>query len=344
MVDFIDECVETVSRVQELLKHDTEWMQRYDAYASKIHENIEKIREDKTKFYEWPPLNLYMTVLQAKGQMLYSLRYLGQDVAKIKVGKGNITITTKDFSETNERDFDCCVKLEGDGWRTEKAKEFRKHFSKNPPRTELSKKKNEEHRLESLLLTEFTKQVREEKLIVNIQPVKLADHVRFQMPTPLGASSMKNLKYSGAFGGGIDIISRVGIGSSTKLCIMEVKDENNSKEPPAKVIQQGLAYATFVRELLRTKSGETWWKIFGFKRNIPATLEIYVVCAMPLSITNNDTSFANVKIKADPENMSTYPDDSFHLHYLYFQEQENQFTDISTSLPKCQTSRSPCPT
>ncbi|MCX5905301.1 MAG: hypothetical protein NTV89_17940, partial [Proteobacteria bacterium] len=129
-------------------------------------------------------------------------------------------------------------------------------------------------------------------------------------------------------GGGIDIISRIGTGRATKLCIMEVKDENHSKEPPTKVIQQGLAYATFIRELLRSNSGEEWWKIFGFNGKCPYKPELYVTCVMP-STVNNDKSFAGNIIKNDQ--------DSFHLHYIYFREENNKLRDIETSLEKCNT-------
>lgn len=101
------------------------------------------------------------------------------------------------------------------------------------------------------------------------------------MCTPLKASNIKKIAYSGKNGGGIDILSRVGVGKATKLCVMEVKDENKKSEPPAKVIQQGLSYATFIRELLRSESGNAWWKIFGFNGKLPDHLELYVVCVLP---------------------------------------------------------------
>ena len=145
------------------------------------------------------------------------------------------------------------------------------------------------------------------------------------MPTPLYASDINNVKFAYSSGGGIDILSRIGTGSTIKLCIMELKDENVPKEPPAKAIQQGLAYATFITELLRSESGQGWWKIFGFSGKIPEQLELYVVCVMPL-INNSDTSFANKIIKTTK--------DSFHLHYIYFQE-VIKIAKVMTSLKQC---------
>ena len=176
-----------------------------------------------------------------------------------------------------------------------------------------------------MFLTKFSKKSRKDKYLCNIQPVKIAGIARFQMPTPIRASDIKNLRYAGPSGGGIDILSRIGTGKATKLCIMELKDENNSKETPVKAIQQGLAYATFIRELLRSNSGKVWWKIFGFSGKLPEQVELYVACVMP-SIDNNDTSFANKIIKTTK--------DSFHLHYIYFQE-VIKVAKVMTSLKQC---------
>ena len=118
-------------------------------------------------------------------------------------------------------------------------------------------------------------------------------------------------------------MARTGTGNSIKLCVIEVKDENKPTEPPEKVILQALAYATFIQQLFRSKSGYEWWKIFGFNRQLPDKIQINVVCAMP-SINNNDTSFAGVKIHIE--------NDCFHLHYMYFQEQNNEIGSILTSL------------
>lgn len=324
MKDFFDECKNTISQVQELLKQNTEWISRYAEYAEKINANIDKIKNLKKKrFHEWAPLYLYMNVTQAKSQMEFSLRYLGQDVAKLKVTADKIIISTKGFVEKNKRDFDCDIKLEDSEWKSVAAASFRHHFSIYSKRTRNSGKENEEHRIESLLLTGFSKKSSIDKILCNIQPVKLAGIARFQMPTPLGASDIKKLKYSGSGGGGIDIICRFGKANTTKLCIMELKDENSANEPPCKVIRQGLAYATFIRELLSSKSGHEWWRIFGFGGKLPEQLELYVACVMP-SIDKNDTSFANKTINITK--------DSFHLHYIYFHEEDNKVVDIETSL------------
>ncbi|MCX6383356.1 MAG: hypothetical protein NTV16_02555, partial [Actinobacteria bacterium] len=115
-------------------------------------------------------------------------------------------------------------------------------------------------------------------------------------------------------------------GSTTKLCIMELKDENKPVEPPAKVILQGLAYAVFIKELLRSESGAEWWKIFGFNGKLPEQIELYVTYVMP-SIKVKDASFGGKIIKTSK--------DSFNLNYIYFNEKDNNVLGIEASLKQC---------
>ena len=326
MEGFINECENMIFKVQELLMDNNEWISRYAEYAKKINANLEKIKRSKEKvFHEWAPLYLYMNVTQAKGQMGFNLRYLGQQVADLKFLNGNIIISTKKFDKNNERDFDFKDKLDNIEWKSKAATNLRQHFSTCSKRTGNSGRENEEHRIESMLLTEFSKKSKN-KILCHIQPVKIASIARFQMPTPIRASDIKNLKYSKTYGGGIDIMSRIGKGSSTKLCIMELKDENDSKLASMNAIQQGLVYVVFIRELLRSRSGGEWWKIFGFSGKIPDKLELYVVCVMP-TLEKNDLSFSGQIITTD--------NDSFNLNYIYFDEKDNKITGIVTSLKQC---------
>jgi hypothetical protein len=283
---------------------------------------------DKRQFREWAPLYIYMNITEAKGSKVFSLRYCGQDVAKLKIRKNVISISTNKLDVKNLRDFGCTIELKDCEWRSKEAKSFRNFFSSYFERTKSSGKGNEEHRIESLLLTEFSKKKSGDKILCNIQPVRLADIARFQMPTPLKASDLRSLLYAGDKGGGIDILSRIGTGKGSKLCIMEVKDENVPKEPPSKAILQGLAYATFIRELLRSNSGDAWWKLFKYTRVLPSKLDLYVTCVMPSS-NCNDQTFANQILQIQ--------DDRIHLNYMYFEEKNNIAVDILTSLKQCKT-------
>jgi hypothetical protein len=327
MATFKDECNNTISKVQDLLIQNPEWENRYDLYAKQITANAKDILDMKQKFREWKPLFVYMNVSSAKSHLTFSLRYLGQDVARLKVDQNNIpVISTVGFDIKNHRDFGCNIVLNDCAWRSADAKKFREHFSHNVARTKNSSKGNDEHRIESLLLTEFSKVSKLNKEVSKIQPVKFCGIARFQMPSPLSASNKKAVKYAGTYGGGIDIMTRIGKGRGVKLCIMEVKDENTTKEPPTQAVLQGLAYATFMRELLRSESGALWWKIFGFTGQLPKKLDLYVASVMP-SIGNDDHSFANLKFKIGYDNLI--------LGALYFKESKNHITAIDNYLKPC---------
>jgi len=328
MRDFDEECRYTILKVQEKLHDNNEWISRFEDYAKKIHLNLDTIIKNKKKFHKWMPLYLYMNVKEAKGSMVYSLRYLGQDVADLKIKGDNVAISTLRCDKNNETYFGCKIKLKDNAWRSEKSKEFRKYFKANPKRDD-TLGMNNEHRIESLLLTEFSKSKSQIKSLCNVQPVLLANIARFQMPTPLSASKIDSLEYV-IKGGGIDILARVSRGGRRRLCIMEVKDENVSKEPPSKAILQGLAYATFVLKLLRSKSGEDWWKLFGYHVSLPPKhINLYVACVMPSLPDKCDTTFADKEIKIE--------NDSIHLHYIYFKETKNIITEMTTSIKECKS-------
>lgn len=302
------------------LEENTEWRERYTKYAEDISGNLPIIKSMRRSFHEWSPLRVYLNITNAKttkNYMCFELRYMGQTVVKLIVNKNKeLTLSTKGYDHTNFRDFNCTIRLSNVGWDSNEATEFRRFFKQRiGTRNTENNKKNNEHRLESLFLTEFSK--RKNKTLRNIKPVTFTT-IRFPMPTPISASNHKIIKYSGYFGGGIDILTRTGTGGkATRLCIIELKDENTPKEPPKKAIKQAIAYTTFIRELLRSDAGSAWWKLFGFGGKIPDTLELYAACLLP-SNSCNDYSFGNVMIDVEH--------DVIKLHYLYFIEEDNTIT------------------
>jgi hypothetical protein len=313
-----------VANTRELLQEKSEWRNRYLGYANQIAGNHDLIKAVRATFHEWSPLYLYLNVSNAKNagkSVSFELRYLGQTVAKL-TAKGKITISTAGFGENNKRDFDCELTLSNDHWDGIAARAFRSYFKTRPAlRNSNSNKGNDEHRVESLMLTEFTRV--KNKRLRQIKPVMIGG-IRFPMPTPLSASNHKQIKYSGAYGGGIDILARTGTGGkATQLCIMELKDENTLKEPPREVMKQAVAYATFVRELLRSDAGPGWWKLMGFGGKIPKRLVLYAAVVMPFG-KNPDQSFASINLPIE--------DDIIQLHYLYFEEDQNSVGNFQTSL------------
>ena len=313
---------------QKLLR-ENKWVEQYKTYAEVMTENLKFISDKKSNFNEWAPLYFYITTTKAKEsktKLTLDVRYKGQNVAILKCDDNDrVTLSTKGFDNKNLRHFKCDIQLDNEEWT--KATAFRKFFRD----IEFKKTHKKESSIESLLLTEFSK-TGGSKLIRGIQPVKFGGKIRFAMPTPLSASDYDNLTFApNALGGGIDILTRVGkSGSDVRLCIIEVKDTNETKEPPIAALQQAVEYTIFIRELLRSDAGPLWWKLFGFSGKIPAPgkLTLYSACAMPtLDPKPDDESFKEMHLDIDG--------DMIECHYIYFSlsDDENSFESIKTSLP-----------
>jgi len=327
---------EVVTSVLSLLNQPQEddWKARYAGYANEIEANRANIMSVRKTFREWDPLKLYINVSnskQAKNKVQFELRYLGQTVADL-ISKKDLVLNTAAYDDNNARDFNCDIHLTGADWRGKEAKEFRRFFKDRDSHINFTglNPSNDEHRLESLLLSEFSEKNSKKKALTNIQPVKIAK-IRFPMPTPLSASNHNAVKYSGIRGGGIDILTRTGKGGkATNLCIMELKDENVKSEPPKDAVKQAIAYATFIHELLRIPTDDTtddtgkkWWKLFGFGGEVPRKLTLFASCVMPAN-SNIDKTFAGMELAVG--------NDIIRLHYLYFEECKNKIIRIETSL------------
>lgn len=315
-----------IKEAQELLSRNSEWEGRYKNYADNLLANINFIQLMRRSFYQFSPLHFYISTTyakKAKTKLQLDIRYRGQSVATLTASQNEILISTKDQNENNLRDFNCDIKLNDICWRDKQVSEFRKFFKYrvNSRNVNDKNKRNEEHNVENLLLTEFSKRKSNNKPIPGIQPVKICGN-RFGMPTPISACDHTQLNYSGPKGGGIDIFARTGKGRATYLTVIEVKDENNAKEPPQDALKQAIQYAVFIRELLRSECGEEWYKIFGFSGTIPKSLTIRAACAMPDDFI--DKSFEKESCKIDT--------DKIECHYIYFKYDGKQLSDFQTSL------------
>jgi hypothetical protein len=221
--------------------------------------NAAFIKSCRKRFRVFPPLYGYISTTSAKGAksvMYLDVRYRGQTVAGLKVDEKAITISTKGHEENNRDHFGCKIILDNELWSSSQAGAFRKHFRdwKNTRLQPTNAKRNDEHNVQDLLLSEFIKRTSVNKPLLGIQPVTICGG-RYGMPTPLSASSHRELRYSGPSGGGIDIFARTGRGAATYLTVIEVKDEKKSSEPPRAAMEQATQYAVFILERLRSPSG-----------------------------------------------------------------------------------------
>jgi hypothetical protein len=336
--------------LKELRKpaNQSEWQGLWAGYVADILGHESFITECRKQFHEWQPLRFYLSTKQiievTKKKVVSDVRYLGQTVAKMTCNDSDTPrLSTDSCEEANRKYFGCELELHDCPWDGDEAKAFRSYFKRryeernvnggNPEAGEAhvgslfpkfsvnaDYPRVREARIQSLLLTEFdTSRFR------NIRPVEIAGF-RYAMPTPLRASTPGEVSYTGAAGGGIDILTRCG----SKLCVVEVKSEGAST--PKAAIEQAVKYTVFLRELLRSDCGADWWKkeAFGFKRPIPPKLTLFAVCAIPVpdinKVSEADKSFGCKEFTIDG-------DDRVQLHYFYFKEADDKILDAITSLP-----------
>lgn len=312
-MDYFD----TIEFVNKLLSVNTEWILRYANYTKKIATNLPAYVAGRKKFRINSPLYLYTSIsnLLKINVPTYDLRFLGQSVASVKIKNNGIIITTnKNKDSSNIKFFGIDKPLKNENWDSFKATKFRSSFRKCTS----SRGHSYEHKIESGLLSEFHSDSKSKKALYNIQPVLLAN-IFFQMATPLKAS-LSDIVYSKSYGGGIDILARVKHkNNSVRLCVMELKDENRGSEPIEKVMNQAVAYATFIANLLRSDSGNEWYKIFGFSGDVPKQLTIDVSTVMPYPSNNQLYDFNKSKFEV-------LEDTHLELYSLYFKE-KSKFVD-----------------
>ena len=326
----LKEYEQIVKIVQEILIKNPEWLKRYPNYVLD-DKGVGNIRKMRKAFRVWKPMFSYLTISKTmqKGKAksaTFDLRYQGQSIADLVVSEKSSENNqgyevalqiSEGKAKTNLRDFGFSMAENASGkpvWSLKDAAKFRAHFKAEPVRTDAGNKKNREHQFESEILTDMRKKSAAGKILCNMQPVLLCGE-RFQMPTPLSASDARkdNIKYAEK-GGGIDILARAGTcGANTNLCIIEVKDQNESKEPPQAAMKQAIAYTTFIWQLLRADAalGQKWWKMFGFSRDIPAQLTLFAVVAMPAKAS--DQKYPGAEIQLDQN-------DKIVLHYIDIDE------------------------
>jgi hypothetical protein len=323
IMDQLQKLQYTAKEAEEMLKDNNEWIERYAGYASEILNIQNTIKNVRDRFYERKPLYVYSNISRtknAKNLVSFDLRYKGQSVASIEYRKNTLKLVTK-------KNTGKYYGIEGGkvlDWNSKEAEAFRGYFKKLPCRNDEGKG-NEEHRFESALLTELSKNDGNDKALKNIQPVRLIES-RFQMRTPFKASKGRP-KYAEHNGGCIDLLCRTKHGSKSVINIFELKDEY---EDPIKVLHQAVIYSIFIHRLLRTPEAgsNSWWNLFGFNKSPDVTrpLKINTVVAMPRD-GKNDKVFANKEIVIEGGILQ--------LHYFYFSlSKTDKVGNIETSLFK----------
>lgn len=339
--DYIDVYDAVVERVKNLLKDNQEWHDRYAGYADALSTAAPTLQAAAKKFRVPAPFQLYLSVSMAKkctkDKAFFELRFHGRSVATLMVSLKNdevqlaakkpdaICNALQNLEMTDAvNHLAVCAANKNISWKSEEAKLFRKIYSDLELKMtsgEVSLPGQPEHDMESWLLQNYAQKSSVGKELLYIQPVTMAGtDAKFQMPTPLRASNAKDgteqITYAKQYGGGIDILARMGRGKQTTLAIMELKDENKKTEPPEKAIRQAIAYATFIRALLRdTECGSAWWHFFGFGGEIPKKLNLKAIIVMP-NAPGTATDFVGETISLG-KNDDKITEDTLTLGYIY---------------------------
>ena len=255
----MENVIKEASRLLE--ENRQEWEPRYKKYVEAI--TTAQSKSDMNLPFKLPTnVRVYKTI-SSVDKLEYDLRYAGQSIGSMTFEDGKIMLHIKKMNKwvgaTINSDIDC-------EWRSNEASNFRSYF-KNCDGTSLTS--SPERHIEELLLNDMS----QSNASYLIRPITLLEGY-FQMPTPFAASSAVP-QYTGCKGGGIDILASVGKGKGTKLCVIELKDENKKNEPQPHAMKQAAIYATFIAYLLRSNVGEAWWKAFGYESSI---------CNKPISI------------------------------------------------------------
>lgn len=316
---------------QKDLLEKNEWGNQYLNYANALISNEFQIKERRKAFHKVEPLQVYTTIGMAKENAYsFDMRYLGQSVATINVGKAKsgrlVTLSTKSQHKNNKSWFNYDRLIDNEDWHnSQAAKEFRQYFKSKILPSALPRQK--EHMWESRIFSELEKPRSVNKAICGIQPVSFAGS-RFHMKTAIkGSSDEKDVSNKG---GEIDVFCRQKIGNKLRLSVIEVKDENKTNESLEKTMIQALAYTVFIRELLRysKESGRAWLQIWGVKedsidKHLDRPLEFNSIVAMPF-VKNEIPDFLDKVIMLG--------DDKIFLRYMLVDAESANMRDVRDAL------------
>ena len=362
---FNEKYLKVIKHVQELLSQNTEWKTKYSKYKDDIFasKNSLMLRQRQNLYY----YTNFSDSMKTTDKKLYAqIRYRGQLVGKICQTENipgkfeHILIIDNKDRERNCKTFPGYQNVEElngfagksstlkcDWHNSKEAQAFRKFFKGSLKKglKSHSQESHGEHTLESAFLTEIEKRDSITKSLCYIQPVKLKN-LRFQFPTGLSASKLhkditnnniKHLSYS-ENGGGIDILARRKKGNQSYLTVIELKDEYKEQEKPEIAIMQAIAYATFIRELIRcdaanSNANSSWYALFGLNtKDLDKDLVIKCVVALPDVKDPNLFNNAELPEILIPDRNNQYKD-KLLLHCINIELQDGDKNKITKLIP-----------
>lgn len=294
---------EIIEQTQKILEENQDWKAQYANMASVMLENQELLKKFCKDIKNYEHLQFYLTGVTTNPPIIYEIcvRYLGQPVADISIANDEIHISTEKYNETNKKDFWCDIKVNGE-WKAVHALKFLNYFEGDI--TTKTKEKGKS-KIESLLLAEFSKTVAANKLMTGIQPIK------FQ----------KLFYQTSTLNSNINILVRTKV---RRITIINSLDPSNEKETAEDLLEKATEEAVFLINLLHSEGGELWYKIMGFKGQIPSTITIKVCYALPQKLSSKNKEFEPFQLKCGNDNIE--------YHYMFYGEGKNEINSLNTSL------------
>lgn len=323
----------------ELIRDENDWQKRFGNYINIIEQNKEYIARVEKKISCQYPLRLYLPlsnnnskVIKKPEMICFDLRYKGNKLGTIEANCDEALFHpyTDRKGEQIVSDVEKLQSFDNYKWGDELEGEIRRILKEEI-------ETDEEHQFESCLLNDFANSHYENKVIPYITPVTWTGNRSsfFQMPTTWKGSKISERARTeekliqeirkGSFwavdsmGGGIDILARrIYRPAKPILSIMELKNPSGSFSE-YNVILQAIAYAVFIRELIRSKkaNGEKWWKFFISGGTSSSTeLQLEAVVLLAAKKRNKKPDFAESVIKLGEDKIS--------LHYLYLEQKEDK--------------------
>lgn len=278
--------MEWESEIEAIVKRNNN---RLNGWLEAIETAKDQVKAAKKKFHQWGGLRAYLSVSRINlikrsagsgiGTVRFSLRFLGQEVAELLVGKGEILLSLRKKDIKNNSAFHGFDKLDllprKYPWKkgekeSDASKRFRRFFEK-PVHIKEWKTHSPEHLVESRILLEMLKRVRKDKFqgtFFGVQPVTICGFP-LQVPLPVWASG--GVPKEASQKGSVDILARR---NNKKLSIWELKAPG--KYQNQKTLRQAYIYAVTIIKMLRSPEGERWYRVFGFA-SLPEKIRVEAV-------------------------------------------------------------------
>lgn len=293
---------EIIEQTQKILEANQDWRAQYANMARAMLENQELLKKFYKDIKNYEHLQFYLTGVTTIPPIIYeiSVRYLGQPVADISIANDEIRISTEKYNETNKKDLGCDMQLKGE-WKTVHALKFLNYFEGD---ITTKNKDSGKSKIESLLLSEFSKTVAADKLMTGIQPIKFQ---RLFYPIPTLNSNINLVR------------TKV-----RRITIINPLDPANEKETAEELLAKATEEAVFLINLLHSEGGDLWYKIMGFKGRISSTITIKVCYALPQKLSAKNKEFEPFQLKCGNDNIE--------YHYMFYGEGKNEINSLNTSL------------